>query len=411
MKSTPTNPFIYGRILRLEDAACSRPELERSIVSSFEKRERLALYGDRRLGKSTLVTRTLAARKAPCLVIDLLGLKSIEGLCSVMVGALEEYVRQRSMLIRKITPWLREIGLDLKDIRLLLSRGGAHLEMSTAQSTDTLRRLLDRIGQLAERAPLAVFFDEFQEITDRLTPEDARHVLGVLRSQIQRQSRVAYYFAGSAKVSFTKLFLQEGAPFFEGAHLMEVQPIGVASFREFLAREFERSGKPASAAALEAILGVAGERSADVQQLAHETWSMARETPVAASAVGRALLQIIGASESLALALLDKSTALQQRALFAVALYQDQPFTQRELVRITRFRSSSSLRKALEHFLSGELPILEETGAGRVRFRHRYLRLWFVLERGRAMNFLPQLADPDEYQRLLPDSVRLLSAS
>ena len=48
---------------------------------------------------------------------------------------------------------------------------------------------------------------------------------------------------------------------------------------------------------------------------------------------------------------------------------------------------------------------------GRVRFRHRYLRLWFVLERVRAMNFLPQLADPDEYQRLLPDSIRLLSAS
>lgn len=90
MKGNPTNPFIYGRILRLEDPACSRPELERSIVRAFEKRERLALYGDRRLGKSTLVTRTLAARKAPCLVIDLLGLKSIEGLCAVMVGALEE---------------------------------------------------------------------------------------------------------------------------------------------------------------------------------------------------------------------------------------------------------------------------------------------------------------------------------
>jgi AAA+ ATPase superfamily predicted ATPase len=411
MKSTPTNPFIYGRILRLDDPACSRPELERAIARSFEKRERLALYGDRRLGKSTLVTRTLAAQKAPCLVIDLLGLKSIEGLCAVMVGALEEYVRQRSMLIRKITPWLREIGLDLKDIRLLLSRGGMHLEMSTAQSTDTLRRLLDRIGQLAERTPLAVFFDEFQEISDRLTAEDTRHVLGVMRSQIQRQSRVAYYFAGSAKASFTKLFLQEGAPFFEGAHLLDVQPISIASFRAFLAREFERSGKPASAAALETILGIAGERSADVQQLAHETWSMARDTPVTVSAVGRALLQIIGASESLALTLLDKSTALQQRALFAVALYQDQPLSQRELVRITRFRSPSSLRKALEHFLSGELPILEEIGSGRVRFRHRYLRLWFVLERTRAMNFLPQLTDPDEYQRLLPDSVRLLSAS
>ena len=69
-----------------------------------------------------------------------------------MVGALEEHVRQRSVLVRKVTPWLREIGLDLKDIRLMLSRGPVQLALSAAQSTDTLRRLLDRIGQLGQRS-------------------------------------------------------------------------------------------------------------------------------------------------------------------------------------------------------------------------------------------------------------------
>lgn len=402
------NPFAYGRILRPEDPACPRPELERRILRAFAAQERLALFGDRRLGKSTLVSRTLAAHKRPCIWIDLLGLKSVDGLAAVIAGAIEEYVRQRSLIVRKVTPWLREIGLDLRELRLTLGAGPVRLNLSSARSTDTLRRLLEHIGQLGQREPLAVFFDEFQEISNRLEREDARHVLGVLRSLIQRQARVTYYFAGSATASFTALFTQEGAPFFEGAQLLEIKPIPDAVFGPFLKEQFDRSHRPATPEAIQAILTLGADRSADIQQLAHESWYAATETPVEISSVGRGLLKIIGNLESTGLALLSGATELQQRALFTAAFFQNSAESQARIAEIARFRSGSAYTRALAPFLDGDTPVLENVGDGRIRFRHHYLRLWCLLQYSRAINLLPVLRDPEYYRQLLPADVRLL---
>lgn len=405
---TEKNPFSYGRVLRPEDPACPRPDLEERILRAFADRDRLALFGDRRLGKSTLVSRTLAIHRHPCIAFDLLGLNSVDGLCAIMVSAIEEHIRQRSALLRRVTPWLREIGLDLRDLRLTLSGGPVRLEFSNARSTDTLRRLLDHIGQLSQRAPLAVFFDEFQEINDRLSKEDARHVLGVLRSVIQRQSRAAYFFAGSAKASFTALFTQEGAPFFEGAQLLEIKPIPEAVFAGFLREQFRRSSRPAVPEAIHAILTLGGERAADVQQLAHESWYAATETPVQVSAVSRALVKIVNGLESTGLALLSSATELQQRALFAAAFFQDSAERQARVAEIARFRSATAYRKALSPFLGGDTPVLEDLGNGRIRFRHHYLRLWCLMQHSRAINLLPTVRDPDYYRALLPAPLRLV---
>lgn len=402
------NPFAYGRILRPEDAACPRPDLEKRILRAFADRDRLALFGDRRLGKSTLVSRTLALHRHSCITIDLLGLKSVDGLCAVMVSAIEEHIRQRSALLRRITPWLREIGLELRDLRLTLSGGPVRLELSSARTTDTLHRLLDHIGQLSQRAPLAVFFDEFQEIQDRLSKDDGRHVLGILRSVIQRQPKVAYFFAGSAKASFTALFTQEGAPFFEGAQLLEIKPIPEATFAAFLQEQFSRSGRPAATEATHAILTAGGSRAADVQQLAHEAWYAATEVPVSVTAVGRALMKIINGVESTGLALLSSATDPQQRALFTAAFFQDSTELQVRIAEIAQFRSAATYRKALAPFLGGDTPVLEDLGNGRIRFRHHYLRLWCLMQYSRAINLLPAIRDPDYYRALLPAPLRLV---
>ncbi|HEX8757280.1 MAG TPA: hypothetical protein VF745_13160 [Steroidobacteraceae bacterium] len=396
-------------MLRVDEPACSRPPLEERIVRAFTNRERLALYGDRRLGKSTLVARTLETHEIPCLTVDLLGLKSIEGLCAIIIDALEAHLRERSVVARKVAPWLREVGLDLPDMRLRLAAGPVHLQISSA-GISPLNRLLDRIGQIAERIPLAVFFDEFQEIPDRLTAEDARHVLGTLRGKIQRQAKIAYYFAASAKISFAAMFTQEGAPFFEGAHLIEVDPIPERTFSHFLEEQFRQSGRPAAQETIQAILTLGGPRAADLQQLAHETWYAAHEIPVRPPAVAEGLRKIIRNLEPAALALLHRTTELQQRAIFAAALFQDADQSQQRTSQIAGFRAHHSYRKALAPFLgSGDsLPVLEDLGHGRIRFRYRYLRFWFLTQYARAINLLPVLRDVDYYRSLLPGEIKAL---
>lgn len=402
------NPFVYSRVLRPEDPACPRPDLEQRILRTFSDRERLALVGDRRLGKSSLVRRTLAAHRKPCVVVDLLGLKSVDGLCAVIASALDSYVRERSLVARKLTPWLREIGLDLRDIQISLAGGPLRVELSPARTATALRHLLERVEQIGKREPLAMFFDEFQEISDRLTTADARHVLGVMRGMIQHQSDVTYYFAGSAKDSFTVLFTREGAPFFEGAQLIEVTPIPRAEFSNFLAQQFEASDRTAAPDAIQVILDLGGSRAADVQRLAYETWYAADQLPVDRSAVSRGLLKIIEDLEPEGFVLLRGATEHQQRALFTAAFFQDSAEPQTTVARIARFRSPGIYRKALQPFLAGDTPVLEDLGVGRVRFRNHYLRLWCLLQHSRAINLLPVLRDPAYYRELLPSEIRLM---
>ena len=71
------NPFIYGRVLGSQDAACPRSTYELAIEEAIANRGRLALVGDRRLGKSTLVERTHQVLSAPLLHWDFHYLRDI----------------------------------------------------------------------------------------------------------------------------------------------------------------------------------------------------------------------------------------------------------------------------------------------------------------------------------------------
>lgn len=124
------------------------------------------------------------------------------------------------------------------------------------------------------------------------------------------------------------------------------------------------------------------------------------------SAVNRGLLKIIEDLEPEGFVLLRGATEHQQRALFTAAFFEGSVEPQSTVARIARFRSPGIYRKALQPFLAGDTPVLEDLGVGRVRFRNHYLRLWCLLQHSRAINLLPVLRDPAYYRELLPSEAR-----
>ena len=388
------NPFVYGRVLRGEDAACPRPVYERAILDAIRDRGRLALAGDRRLGKSTLVERTHQTHRHAFLRWDFQGVLSVDDLVRRAAEDLEGFVRSLSPLARRLTPWLREVGLGVESIRL--SYHGVQASLRTAIPTDHLKRLLGYLGEIAKRRAFSLFIDELQDARDSLPEREGDAVLGVLRSELQRIP-ISCFYAGSARESFRGLFVSDASPFFESARMIEIDPIPPADFAAFIRAQFMKGGLEISPEALGVLLGIGGDSPNDVQHLAHETWNFALRNAIGAAEIGRALEKILFDHTALGEAWLSQLTKRQRRVLLATALYEHLGYATEEFLAAAGARNGATIISALRPCAQGRLPIVEKFGS-RYRVRSRYLRIWLITQRRVVQELIPSLRQEEAYR-------------
>lgn len=387
------NPFVYGRILGKEDAACARPAYEGAILEAIRNRGRLALAGDRRLGKSTLIERTHAVHERPLLRWDFHKLLSIEDLVRRAAEDLDRFVRSLSPVARRVTPWLREVGLGIEDIRL--SYHGVQASLTLRPPTDHLKRLLGFLAEIARRRPFSLFIDELQDARDRLPVREGDAVLGLLRSELQRM-RIPCFYAGSSRDSFRGLFVSEASPFFESARLIEIEPIPAEDFARFLREQFERTGFALSPETAGVLLAIGADSPNDVQHLAHEVWNFATARSVGSREINRALQKILADHTPMGEAWLALLTRRQTRVLLATALYEHLGYGTEEFIAAAGEPRGAAVVGALKPCVQGSEPIVEKLGS-HFRVRSRYLRLWLAMRRHLVQEMLPALRSDEAY--------------
>jgi hypothetical protein len=388
------NPFVYGRVLGSEDAACPRPAYEGAIKEAVANRARLALVGDRRLGKSTLVERTHQVLGAPLLHWDFHKVYSSGDLVHRAAEDLERFVRELSPIARKVTPWLREVGLGIQDIKL--SYHGVGAALSTRMPTDHLKRLLGYVAEIAKRRPFSLFIDELQDVAERLAPREGESILGLLRSELQRM-RIACFFAGSSRDSFRSLFISDSSPFYESARLLEVESIPADDFARHLKAAFARGRITTSRELIDVLLAVGGQSPNDVQHLAHEVWNAALPGELTARALRAALMKILGDLTPLAEAWLEKLTRIQTRALLATALHEELGYATEAFLAVAGTTHRSAVVKALKPCLEGTDPLVEKVGS-HFRVRNRFLRLWLCTRKILVQELIPPLREDEQYR-------------
>lgn len=73
-------PFKSGMIVEKADF-CGRAQEIRQLSNLIESKNRCYLYGERRVGKTSLVFETARRLKKSCITVDLLGVKTEDDLC------------------------------------------------------------------------------------------------------------------------------------------------------------------------------------------------------------------------------------------------------------------------------------------------------------------------------------------
>jgi AAA+ ATPase superfamily predicted ATPase len=240
------NPFIYSRVLIPGKPFCSRPHLESSVLEGAPHQQRIVLLGERRMGKSSLVEHTLSRPDLVLVAVDLRGLDSIEDFIDRLLLRLSTTLEAQRLLTKHLPETLKEALAFIGEVNVTL-HGILSVTAKPKPKASTVIRAMDAIERASRWRPIVVFFDEFQEIVENLEERESGHLLGVLRAKIQRHTRVAYLFAGSARGSMLELFTAERSHFYQSPTILEVGPIPQPDMAKFLKAQFARGQRELTA--------------------------------------------------------------------------------------------------------------------------------------------------------------------
>jgi len=395
------NPFVYGQVLVPGRPFCPRPALEAQVLEAAQTQSRIVLMGERRMGKSSLVEHTLKDSAHVLVSVDLRGLISVEDFIDRLTMHLTSTLRAHRAVLKHLPAPLQDALTFLDEIKL--HAGPLELSARGKPTASTVIRAMDAIERASRWKRLTVFFDEFQDIVENLEERESRHLLGVLRAEIQRHTQVAYIFAGSARGSMLDIFTGERSHFYQSATFLEVGPIPEADMGRFLVEQFARGGRRITPATLHDIFTLAGASPNDQQQLAYHLWTQSTPGVIDREALRRAFLNIMGEIARRGETILEEATPAQRRVLFALALREGDEVATDSFIRFCGFKANSSVNAAMRPFLKGTNALLEKTGS-RVRFRDRFVRLWLLVLIDRNPGMFPasrSLQESAEQRQLL----------
>ena len=364
------NPFRYGSAVEGE-FFCARPELERQLRDYAKAGQNLVIYGERRMGKTSLVRKVIGALPgARLLYIDLYYIRSLSDFCKrVMNGVADvkdkaSFLNRAMELVSRLRPTL---GIDARDGTPVIS-----IDERLADRPESLRVAMGAIEKLAAENGLCVVFDEFQDVLK--VEENPWGILAEMRSTIQFQGDTPYFYLGSVRNEMLRIFSDPDSPFFKSALPIEVGPIDVRRFADFICSRFAAGNRVVKPDFAARIIAFADGVSGDVQELCDALWE--RSEPGAEVGAGHleAAMDCIFSREGAAFetALL-RMTPVQMRVLRSLAWNPTGHVFSREFMEQARMTNAGAMKKAITRLVTDRLLFIKD---GAYRFFNPFFREW-----------------------------------
>lgn len=371
------DPFRYGQVVSGE-YFCPRPELAKALQGYIKAGQNVYVQGERRIGKTSLISETVAGLPAHRPVyIDLLGIKSVDMLVKEIAAAVIRMGDKRDNLFERMGKYLARLGLSFSFDPVTAFPSVAIIPGARPDGPDSLDAALDLIGSIhTAKRPVVVILDEFQAI---LGLKNHAGIVARMRGKIQFQPKIPYVFAGSIRHKMEALFVSPDSPFFKSAVQLSVGPLDEKIFRKHLAGRFKKGKREISDTVLDEVFRVCDGITGDVQQFCSALWSVTEEkTRITEKALPEALAVIFGRERAGYEATVENISEQQLKCLVGVARHGGRETTGIDFLGKTGIPLAASAQKALERLV--QLRILFRQRA-EYRFTNPFFREW-LLRRG-----------------------------
>ena len=365
------NPFKYGQVVGGDDF-CPRPALLKQMTGFLRSGQNVAVLGERRIGKTSLICEAARrAKKRRMLYADLLEIKSADDLCKRLVKAIISLEQDGGLLekaLRSLSQLRPSVSLDP-----LTGKPSVSLDASVKLRPESIEGLLEMIQTIHRRHPIIVVLDEFQDI---LNLKDCGEAVAILRSKVQFHSEIPYVFAGSVRNQMAEIFTDPDSPFFKSAALMHIGSLDPDEFSGFLERRFAQGKRKVGDGVMASVFELADDIPGDVQQLCAALWEVTSYRDGITDDILPDALQIIFARESKGYeAILHQITGQQLRSLVGLAKLGGKAPLSQDFLRETGIATPASVQKALNRLQQLRIIYRHE---GQCRFANPFLKSWLI---------------------------------
>jgi AAA+ ATPase superfamily predicted ATPase len=369
------NPFQYGSVVR-DEAFCNRRREQKDLRRAIENAERLFVYSERRLGKTSLVRQVLAslpARRNVAVYVDLWPTDSAASFATTTARALAQ---AHARTPKKLLEAARTLFSRLVPSVTVDDQGKPTLKLDLAAREAPkleLEEVLEAPAVMAAETGrrVTVVLDECQRILEY----ESDLVERALRSVIQHQEDVAYVFLGSRKHLIQKMFLDESRPLYRSAGHYPLSPIEEKDWIPFIASRFHDGGRTIEDAHISRVCELTQGHPFYTQHLCHALWEICETGGEVDEAMIDAALRILLEREGFAYTTLwDTLSRNQRRFLVGLAVEPAdvQPFSS-AFTRRYGLRSASNAQRAVEGLL--EKDVIDREDRSYV-ITDRFFRLW-----------------------------------
>ena len=341
-------PFEYGCVVKGE-MFCPRPAFEAELRRYMENGQNVVVFGERRIGKTSLIMSAFGQTKGCKLIyVDLLNIRTISDFCDRVASAAARMSRSRG-LVERVIGFLGRLrptlSLDPQNGMPVVS-----VDARIAEDASSLEDVVALIERLSRKEHVVVVFDEFQEI---LKLDDSDVALATLRGKIQFLSETCFVFSGSVRKDMVTIFTDYKSPFYKSAASVNVEAIADADFIDFLQKRFFVGNRRASRDFLLKVLETANRISGDVQQLCDAIWSTSAENAELGDAdIAMGIDQVLkqdGDSFAIQTARL---TRYQMKALRGIAMFGGRHVYSADFIGRANLSSAPTAKRAIEKLVA-----------------------------------------------------------
>ncbi|HEY9787849.1 MAG TPA: ATP-binding protein [Candidatus Obscuribacterales bacterium] len=369
------NPFEYGAIVEA-DAFCNRQRELADLNRAIENGERIFLFGERRMGKTSLVKRAmskLAKNRFIAAYVDLWPTDSEESFISAFASALTEAANNTP---QKMLEFARSFFSRLVPSVTLDAEGKARIDFTMAGVREVERTLEDvlsapmKISKKTNKQILIVL-DELQQLFEYEDDLVERQ----LRSSMQQQRGVSYIMLGSRKHLIQKMLLDKARPLFRAGAHYPLEPISEEHWLEFIQDRFVQTGKFITSSQISEICTLTQGHPFYTQHLCHALWELTDEKAhVADEAIGQSLDMVLAREDYAYNAIWESLTLSQRRLLEGLALDPPQPkIFAAEFLDRYELKSASTAQRAVKGLIERDIIDREKDS---YQIVDRFFQIW-----------------------------------